>query len=200
MIALYIVAGILLAIVLVLSVPVDLVFDFRMGGEGKALLRVEWLFGLIGKRLLPRKEKEKPRKVEKPKKRKRRNFGAFLPYLALSRSRGVVPAFIRLVRRIVGSLHVGQLEADIQLGLDDPADMGIVYGVLWPAFVLPITFGSSVLRIKPVFDSPTFEVAFQGKVRVFPAEVVTNALRFILSPAGLRLIKVMAVSRWKRKK
>jgi hypothetical protein len=194
--ALYIVAGILLVIVLVLSIPVDLVFDFRTGRDGKATLKVEWFFGLVGKRLLPQKKTQRPRKPRK----KRRGVGSFLSYISLARTRGVVPAFIKLVRRMLGSLHIRQFNADLRLGLDDPADMGIVYGLLWPAFVLPIRSGPATLRIEPVFDSPTFEAALQGKVRVFPAEVVTNALRFVFSPAGLRLIKLMAVLRWKKKK
>jgi hypothetical protein len=197
--ALYIVVGILLVIVLVLSVPVDLVFDFKTGGEGKALLRVEWLFGLVGKRLLPRRKREKPKKAEKTRK-KRWGVGSFLSYISLARTRGVVPAFITLVRRMLGSFHIRQFEADLQLGLDDPADMGVVYGLLWPAFVLPIRSSSTTLRVQPVFGSPTFEAALQGKVRVFPAEMVTNVLRFVFSPAGLRLIKAMAVLRWKKKK
>jgi hypothetical protein len=194
--ALYIVAGILLVIVLVLSVPVDLVFDFRTDRDRKTLLKVEWLFGLVGRSLLPQKKTHKPKKPRK----KRRAVGSFLSYISLARTRGVVPAFVRLVRRMLGSFHIHRLEAELHLGLDDPADMGMVYGVLWPAFVLPIRSGPATLRVQPVFDSPTFEVALQGRVRVFPAEMVTNVLRFVFSPAGLRLIKAMAVLQWKKKK
>lgn len=200
MLALYVVAGILLVIVLVLSVPVDLVFDFRTGGDRKAVLRVEWLFGLVGKRLLPRKKPEKPRKAEKPRKSKRRDLRSFLSYVALVRTRGVLTGFVRLVRRMVGSLHIRQIDADLRLGLDDPADTGIVYGVLWPALVLPVMSSSIKLRMEPVFDSPTFEAALQGRVRVFPAEMVANVLRFVFSLSGLRLIKAMAVLRWKKRK
>ena len=163
-------------------------------------MRVEWLFGLVGKSLLPRKKPEKPRKAEKPRKRKRRDFKSFLSYIALVRTRGMVPAFVRLVRRMAGSLHVRQLDADLRLGFDDPADTGMVYGVLWPALVLPAMFSPATLRLEPVFTGPAFEAALQGKVRVFPAEMVANALRFIFSLAGLRLIKAMAVLQWKKRK
>lgn len=201
MLALYVIAGILLVIVLVLSVPVDLAFDFRTSGEGRAVLRVEWLFGLVGKKLLPRKKRiKKPEEAEKPRKRKRRDFKSFLSYIALVRTRGVVPAFARLVRRMAGSLHVRQLDADLRFGLDDPADTGIVYGVLWPALVLPVMFSPATLRLEPVFTGPAFEADLQGRVRVFPAEMVANVLRFVFSPAGLHLIKTMAVLQWKKRK
>jgi hypothetical protein len=195
--ALYIVAGILLLIVLVLSVPVDLAFDFRTGGAGRTALRVEWLFGLVGKSLLPRK---KPKKVKKPGKRKKRDFRSFLSYIALVRTRGVVPAFVRLVRRMIGSFHIRQLSADLRLGLDDPADTGVLCGVLWPAFTLPVRSAYATLRMEPVFDGPVFEAALKGEVRVFPVEMVTNVLRFVFSPSGLRLIKAMAVLQWKKRR
>jgi hypothetical protein len=198
--ALYIIAGILLVIALGLAIPVDLVFDFKTSGGGKAVLRVEWLFGLVGKRLLPRKKPEKPAKVKKPKKDKRRDLRSVLSYTALVRARGVVPAFIKLVRRMAGSFHIHQLNVDLRLGLDDPADTGIVFGVLWPVFTLPVTLGFTTLRMNPVFDGLTFEVAFAGKVRVFPAEIMTHVLRFVFSLAGLRLIKAMAVLQWKKRK
>lgn len=200
MLALYVVAGILLVITLGLSVPVDLMFDFRTSGDRKALLRVEWLFGLVGKSLLPRKKPEKPRKAEKSKKDKRLDLGSFLSYIGLVRIRGVVPAFARLVRRMAGSLHIHQLNADLRLGLDDPADTGMVYGVLWPALVLPAMFSPATLRTEPVFTGSAFEVDLQGRVRVFPAEMMANVLRFVFSPPGLRLIKTMAVLQWKKRK
>jgi hypothetical protein len=192
--ALYIVAGILLSIILVLSVPVDLVFDFTSGGDGKKIVRVEWFFGLVGRNLLPRK------KPGKRGKRKKRDFRYFLSYMALARTRGMVPAFVRLGRRMIGSFHIRQLSAELRLGLDDPADTGTVYGILWPAFVLPIKYTSATLAMDPVFDGSVFEAAFQGEVRIFPVEIAANVLRFVFSPSGLRLIKAMAVLQWKKRK
>jgi len=195
--ALYIVVGIVLLIILALSVPVDLAFDFNTGGDRRTALRVEWLFGLVGKRLFPRK---KPKKVKKLGERKKRDFTSILSYMALARTWGVVPAFVGLVRRMIGSFHIRQLSADLRLGLDDPADTGTVYGLLWPALVLPMKYTSATLRIESAFDGPVFEAAFKGEVRIFPAELLNNVLRFALSPAGLRLIKSMAVLRWKKRK
>lgn len=197
MLALYIVAGILLVIVLVLSVPVDLVFDFRTGRGGERILRIEWLFGMVGKGLLPRKKAaRKPKKLGKPRRGRRGDFRSFL---VMVRVRGVLVGVIRLVRRMVSSLRVRRLDAGLRLGLDDPADTGMMYAVLWPAFISPGLFPKARLRVEPVFTEPIFEAAIQGEVRVFPAEVVANFVCFVLSPAGLRLLRSMAVSRWKRK-
>ncbi|UCH42562.1 MAG: DUF2953 domain-containing protein [Dehalococcoidales bacterium] len=193
MLALYIVAGILLVIVLAFSIPVNLSFNFRTDVAGQRMLRVGWLFGLVEKNLLPRKKKL----AKKPRKTKKRDLKTVL---TLIRTRGVLTGIIRLVRRILKSLRVRQLNADLRVGLDDPADTGIMYAVLWPLMVRPNLFGPVTSRIEPVFEEPVFEAALQGEVTIVPAQMVANLLRSIFSPTGLRVVKVMVVSRWKRKR
>lgn len=196
MLALYILAGILLVIVLVLSVPVDLTFDFRTDGERKGMLRVGWLFGLVGKNLLPRK-KELAKKPKKPKKPKKRDLKTLLSVI---RTKGVLAGSIRLVRRMLTGFRVRQLDVDLRVGLDDPADTGIMYAVLWPLMLRPGLFGPVTFRIEPVFEEPVFEAALRGEVTIVPAQMVANLLRSAFSLVGLRVIKLMVVSRWKRKK
>lgn len=196
MLALYILAGILLVIVLVLSVPVDLTFNFKTGGDGKGMLRVEWLFGLVGKNLLPRKKElaKKPKKLKKAKKRDLKTL------LSVIRTKGVLAGSIRLVRRMLTGFRVRQLDVDLRVGLDDPADTGIMYAVLWPLMLRPGLFGLVTFRIEPVFEEPVFEAALRGEVTIVPAQMVANLLRSVFSLVGLRVIKLMVVSRWKRKK
>lgn len=189
MLAIYIVAGILLVLILVLSVPVDLEFDFRTSGDGKAMLRVVCLFGLGGKNLLPRKKK--------PKKGKKRDLRSFLTLIT---TRGVLAATIRLARRILASLRVRQLDADLRVGLDDPADTGMMCSVLWPLVVHPNLFGPIMFRVEPVFEGLALEATLRGEVRVIPAQMVANFLRFVFSPAGLRVVKLTVVSQWRKKK
>ena len=171
MLALYIVAGILLFIVLAFLIPVKLSFNFRTDVVGQRMLRVVWLFGLVEKILLPRKKKpaKKPRKTKKPDLK---------TILTLIRTRGVLTGIIRLVRRILKSLRVRQLNADLRVGLDDPADTGTMYAVLWPLMVRPGLFGPVTFRIEPVFEEPVFEAALQGEVTVVPGQMLANLLRF----------------------
>ena len=64
MLALYIVAGIILFLILMLSIPVDMEFDLKAGEEVKATTRVGWLFGLVWKDI-PRRKEKKPKKEKK---------------------------------------------------------------------------------------------------------------------------------------
>ena len=200
MLALWIIAGIILLVVLVLSIPVDLTFEVATQTTGGQKVRVGWLFGLVGKDILPGKKKppkkKKPEKVKKIKKRKRPSPGLILSVL---RTRGLVAWVVKFARRMLRSLHFRNLDGSLRLGMPDPADTGLIYGLTWPAF-LPRSSDSIRFRMEPAFEGPVFEAALQGAVRVFPAQMATNIVIFVVSPQGLRIIRLMVGSWWKRRK
>ena len=194
MLALWIIAGIILLVVLVLSIPVDLTFEIATQATSGQKMRVGWLFGLVGKDVLP--GKKKPEKVTKAKKRKRPSPGLILSVL---RTRGLVSWVAKFARRMLRSLHFRNLDASLRIGLPDPADTGQMYGLTWPAF-LPRSSDNIRFRMEPAFEGPVFEAALQGTVRVFPAQMAANVVSFVISPQGLRIIRLAVVSWWKRRK
>ena len=146
MLALYIVAGIVLFILFVISIPVDVAFDVGGPGAAKSRMRVAWLFGLLGKQLgrsgKNRIEEvgkdpaarrpahvavdpvgldgtEEPKERGSKRKKKRRNAK---PLLSLLMTEGVATGLLKLSRRILRSVRVRHLEARLAVGLDDPVD------------------------------------------------------------------------------
>jgi len=188
--ALYIIAGIVLFIVLVLSIPVDMTLDLETPERAGTKMRVGWLFGLFWKDIRGRRKRT-------PKKREKRGMKSFLSVL---RVRGLPEGILKLVRRILGRFKFGRMDVDIRLGLDDPADTGMMYSVLWPLLVPVSSYGPMNFRLEPAFDEPTFKASLRGRVRLYPIQMVGPVFRFVFSPTGLRAIKTMVVSRWKRKK
>lgn len=191
MLALYIIAGVILFIALMLSIPVDMKFDLATHEHAKAKIRIGWLFGLVWKDIRARKKK-KPK--EKPKKRRKRGIKSFLPLL---RIKGLPGKILKLVRQIFGCLKIKQLDVALRVGLDDPFDTGMLCSVLWPALIPPSSSGKVRFRLEPVFSEFAFEASLQGWVRLFPIQLVWSLVSFVLSPTGLRLLKLMVVSRWK---
>lgn len=191
MLALYIIAGVILFIALMLSIPVDMKFDLATHEHAKAKIRIGWLFGLVWKDIRARKKK-KPK--EKPKKRRKRGIKSFLPLL---RIKGLPGKILKLVRQILGCLKIKQLDVALRVGLDDPFDTGMLCSVLWPALIPPNPSGTVRFRLEPVFNQFAFEASLQGWVRLFPIQLVWSLVSFVLSATGLRLLKLMVVSRWK---
>ena len=189
MLALYIIAGIILLLILMLSIPVELVFDLEIPGEAKSRVRVGWLFGLVWKEI--------GRGKRKPKRKKKRGLK---PLLSLLRTRGLPGKLLKLVRRILSRVRVRQLDADLRLGLDDPADTGMLCAFMWPALVSLSSSGPVKLRIEPSFAEPALEASVHGRARLFPIEMVGPLLCFVLSLAGLRAARLMVVSRWRQRR
>ena len=187
MLTLYIVAGIVLFFILILSIPIEMAFDTSRPG---AKARVGWAFGLLWKEVGGKKKKPK-----RPKKKKRRpGAKAFLDFLE---TRGIVSGLLKLARRMIGSIRVKQLDAHLRMGLDDPADTGILYSVIWP-ILIPLNYiGSSNLRMDLCFEEEILDFTGQGHVRVVPAQMIWAVLLFGLSPAGLSVIRKVVVRRWR---
>ena len=190
MLALYIAAGIVLFTLLVFSIPVDMAFDVGGPGAARSRMRVGWLFGLLGKELGPRGKKPK----EPTAKRKKKKRSA-KPFLSLLQANGVAIGLLKLCRRILSAVRVRHLDARLEIGLDAPADTGMLYSVLWPVLI-PLTYNSSAtVRIEPSFEEPGLDLTASGRIRVFPIQMVWSVLLFALSPAGLRAVKRMVMRR-----
>ena len=190
MLALYIVAGIVLFVLLVLSIPVDMAFDVGWPGGARSRMRVGWLFGLLGKEF-GRSRKKPEERASKRKKKKRRAKPSF----SLLATEGVAGGLLKLSRRILRGVRVRHLDARLGIGLDDPADTGLLYSALWP-LLGPLTYNSSAnVRLELSFEGPTLDLTARGQIRVFPIQMVWYVLLFALSPAGLRAVKGMVMRR-----
>ena len=190
MLALYIVAPVALFFLLVLSMPVDLAFDVGGPGAARSRLRVGWLFGLLGKEIGRGKKKPKERASKRKKERR-----SAKPLLSLLVTKGVGGALLKLSRRILRGVKVRHLDAYLRIGLDDPADTGMLYSALWPVLVPLTNHTSANVRLEPSFEEPALDLTARGWIRMFPIEMVWYVLLFVLSPAGLRVMKRMAIRR-----
>jgi len=186
MLTLYIVVGIVLFFILILSIPIEMAFDTSRPG---AKARVGWGFGLLWKDVGGGKKKP-----ERPKKKKRRPRATSLDFLAIGASaRGL----LKLARRMIGGIRVRQLDAHLRIGLDDPADTGMFYSVIWP-ILIPLNYiGSSNVRMELCFEEAILDFTGQGHVRIVPAQMIWAVLLFGLSPDGLRVIRDMVGRRWR---
>jgi len=183
---LLVVAVILLALLLALylvPVTVETVADCRQESAwatatvawGIAAARVRVADGvqvlevlLAGRRIMVRDiqemvaakpEEEKEEKAEEPKP-------ALPPGEYLSAAADLWPHIQRIFAAFVRSLCLETLRGDITLGLESPADTGVIYGyctavryALWPAEAIDFV-------MTPVFDREVFEGTFTLKVQI----------------------------------
>lgn len=182
---------------LILSIPLDLALRLDVNGRVRFNLKLLWLFGLLGKELGTEK-KGKPKKA-KPKKDKEKSKDA-RKVLKILRTKGLLKQIKVFVTDVFKSLSIRQLRADFRIGLDNPADTGLLFACIAPAFVFLNHPGRYSVNIKPFFeDEAILEGYMQAVIRLLPIKLVLPLLKFAFSFPTLRVIKAMVLIKWKRK-
>ena len=187
-----IILGLFFLAVLLLFIPVDLAFSYERGEGSRSRIRIGWLFGLIGKELGGQKKgREKKPKEMKPKK----GLRSFRGPLAVFRARGFSGRLLLLAKRLVRSVQVRDVDVEFQVGTGDPAETGLLYGIIGPSVALARSGFSPNIRIEPNFVEETFEGHARGAVRVYPIKLIPPLIAFALSPATLRGVRALRKAR-----
>lgn len=160
----------------VLSVPVELLFDIRHEATWRASVRVRWMFGLLNLPLDGGKDAAK-----RPAKKKDSKTSGVSRLWRVILDSGFRRRFARFLRDTLVALRPRDLWLRLRLGLDDPADTGMLWSVIGPL----TAWAPARLDVAPVFPGPAFEMASHGRVRIIPAQLLGLMAGLALSPATL---------------
>jgi hypothetical protein len=84
------------------------------------------------------------------------------------------------------------------LGFENPADTALLYSLAGPINYL-FSKPSCDIKLTPIFEGDLyFEAYLSGMARIIPILGILAALRFVFSLPVVRIVKTMAVMRWKR--
>ena len=189
-------------IILVLCVPLDMVFHAGSYEKPKFRMRLAWLFGLVSKELEKgkKKPKEKREVAEGKPKRRKRGIRARTIFKIL-RTKGLLRRLGGLIRDTLSRLKIRDLGANVRVGLDDPADTGLLFAVIGPATSFLSSSFRHRIRVEPSFeDEPVFAGYLYGTAGLRPIQLVPPFIRFVFSLSTIRVLKVLVLTKWKRKK
>ncbi|MBN1324383.1 MAG: DUF2953 domain-containing protein [Methanotrichaceae archaeon] len=159
-------------------IPIDL--RLRLA-QGRAMVRLGWLFGLVGKDMATERnmaqalEDEEEQGNEEPVKWKE--------MLEILRDPGIAARIWRLARGCLGGVQIRDMKGTIRVGLADPAETGILLGYLYAvAGALSID-----LCIEPSFDLECLDGTAEGTLRLWPYRLIAPILSFLASAKVLRM-------------
>ncbi|UCH51939.1 MAG: hypothetical protein JSV54_04130 [Chloroflexota bacterium] len=198
--AIAVIASLAILFTLLLYVPLDLVFHTSVYGKPKSSIRLVWLFGLVSKELRQaKKEPEANRVIEHKQKRGdwTQEIRAISEFL---RIKDFLRQLVSFLKRIVRRIKIKKLIADFKVGLENPADIGLLFAFLAPLNLLMSYFSPHHIRIEPSFTSENIiEGHFDGELRLRPIQLAVPLIGFAFSLPTLRAIKKLVFSKWKRK-
>lgn len=181
---LWLVALILAAALALALTPVRLSLRAETGPRPRLRVGAAPLGGIVPQILLfdsarKRPEKPKPKPAEAPARPK--------AGLGTRARRGTKPAgtgarlgreLPRLVAGLLGQVRFEHLRVDADYGLADPADTGVLCGLIAPfAYGLPARPGVSI-ALRPDFGQVVLAGELDAGVRITPAALLPPALRF----------------------
>ena len=184
-------ATIVLAIVAALAVPVQLEVSAELTDRLSGRVRLRWWFAVINLTSRATVAKKHPVAVTTPRSAVTPTGGG-RAMLAALRTRGLMPRVMRLVRALLGRIHLRRLHLTARYGLGDPADTGQLSGMLAPVLALASARGMDV-RCRPEFTAAVIDGSCSGTIAVRPLSVLAVIIAFLCSPPVWR-----AARAWRR--
>ncbi len=195
-------ASLAAVIILVLCIPLDAVLRIDVHGRPKSQVRLVWFFGLVSKettrgKKVPEEEKGVAEDKQKPRKRRIKARTIF----QILRTKGLLKQLKRLLQDILKCFKIRDLRVNFRVGLDDPADTGLLFALISPATFFLGSSRVHEIRVEPSFeDAFVFEGYLSGALRLVPIRLAIPFLRFVFSLATIRAAKTLVLTKWKRKK
>ena len=175
-------------IVFALCIPLRLIFRMDIYGKPKASIEFKWLFGLVKKT------------VALQRRRPERRRARLQQLLKSLRSRSTLRNVLRLSRDVLRRLKIDDFATDFRLGLDDPADTGLLFAAIGPPTFLLNSFLNRRIRLQPVFDDgPVFEGYLEAAISLHPIHMISPLVRFLFSSTDLSFLKHLLLNRWRKK-
>ena len=194
--AIAVLASLAVLLVFLLCVPVDMVLHLDKNGRPRLRLRLSWLFGLVSKEITRGKKQPKEKKAKDKQERGKSRQGRRFIFQILG-TKGLLQQFKNLIKGMLSRLKIRNLAVNLKVGLDDPADTGLLFAVIGPI----VSFLPYDITVQPSFTGEaTWEGYSRGKIRIRPIQLIPPLLKFIFSPATIRAIKTVVTDKWKRKK
>lgn len=175
-------AGVAAVAVAAMATPVRLGLVMRTEPEWHVDAVMRLFAGLtppIPLRDADRARKEKKKKAKPKKKRRDRSRMA----VRLPRILAAVP---RLLIDLITVIHVDRLAVDAEIGFDDPADTGQLFGLLYAVRYARRSDSPVSIDVRPDFTQRRFSGAIDAEVRFVPVAFVPPGVRFAWRAFGPR--------------
>ena len=185
---------------LLLCVPLYLVFHTKVDGKPRFSMRLIWLFGLVSHELRRGKKKADEEETVEHKQKQWDLAWRMRVTFEVLRTKGLLRQLVSLAKRIRRKIKIKELIANFKVGLDNPADTGLLFAFIAPANLLLRYFLPHQIKIEPSFAGETIlEGHLYGELRVRPIQLAAPLMGFAFSLPTLRAVKKLVLSKWKRK-
>jgi hypothetical protein len=172
----------LLVVVLLLAVPLTINFYLHWNQGLSGHVQLGWANGHLHTEIPiqpgARKAKSKPKRKDKQRSSKPSGISG----KTLLRNKPFRDRVMGYIRETWKAIEKRELKLLARIGLDDPADTGMLWSVLGPLGAILATSRNSEISLQPDFLDPVFELQSSGRIRIIPLQLLYLTTRLLLSP------------------
>ena len=147
------------------------------------------------------KAQEEGRKEAREEAERKSRGWSLQDALSILQTEGLKDNLKLLLRGMARAIRISYFRASLYIGLEDPADTGLIAACLWSAAGYLQSFYPLEIDIQPSFCQQRLDGEGSAALRIYPALLLLALLRFALSrpslSASLRIVKLMSRKRQK---
>ena len=179
-------------VVLVLAAEISVELSLERTDTFRARWHTRWLGGLVRVSGSTRRGRSpvrsaRTRSSELERRSVRRSRDGVWRAVRLLSTPGLVKRTVRLLGEALGAIAVDRFHARGSVGLGDPADTGVLYGVAAPIVAIASARGLDV-SCQPEFERAGVWGSCGGRIRFRPLPVAWACARFACSAPALRAV------------
>jgi hypothetical protein len=193
---LFVLLGLVILVGMLLCVPIDLFININTYQAPRFQAGLQWFFGLLHKEIIKIPKKQKNQQKKGRENGNHKTGSGFNVAGTIIKVKGLFPASIRFLFNVIRQIKIIDLSAHFKVGLEDPADSGMLCAVVAPlSSFIRYRFHKDI-DIQPLFDGDLIiEGQAYSKIRVVPIRIIAVTLGFIFSIPGIKVIKILILKR-----
>ena len=179
-------AVVLFILFFLLIIPVEAEFKFNNLSGDEKTVRLRALFGLVSKTVYPSVKSEKQKGKESAVKKKNKSGPGFSKVVSVLENRKFLKKTLRTLKKLILSIKPELKLFHFRLGLSDPADTGIIWGLIGPLSGIFFGFTEKDVIIEPDFLDPSLGLNTSGSLSFIPLELLFIAFGYLFSPTVIK--------------
>ena len=178
-------AVVLFILFFLLIIPIEAEFKFNNLNGNEKRVNLKALFGLVSVALYPSLKSGKHKIKEKAANQKKSGPG-FSKLISVLKNGKFLGKTLRTLKKLLISIKPDLNQFHFRLGLNDPADTGILWGLIGPLSGILYGFTEKDVIIEPDFLDPSLGLNTRGSLSIVPLEILYISLGYILSPTVIK--------------
>lgn len=144
-------------LLILLSVPVDIMFYVQRHDSFQGRIIIGWMFGIIPLPLLhPRKKRFSGFRSQKKRQTVKRSLRKERRVIEMLKSKGFWQRLLRFLEDLYRSICFHMLSLSARLGLEDPSDTGRLWAFIGPVAGMLVGSRIANVNIEPDFTAASF--------------------------------------------